>query len=230
MLKNIQSSTFKKAYEDHQQWINEELAPGGEREINTKEEKKEAERIDGLRGSLVNTNLYKKDNTKASLFINRDFRYFDFSGSCFFTASSARCGLPTEFENSIFIGCNFTDCDLSHVASQNCDFSGCDFRKANLNNSIFRKCKLRNCNFQRASMTHVEMSECDLFGADMSICRIKDSRIFNCIATGVSLVNSTLTGCNLRLLRFKRINLENCNIENCDVKYSDLQNIYGDKK
>jgi uncharacterized protein YjbI with pentapeptide repeats len=226
MLRNIQKLTFENTYKGHQEWINKYMAPGVDPASFSLEDIKEHENIDGLRGSLRNTNLFQRETEKKDRFFKKDFRYFDFSGSSFSTSSVSKVNTNTEFYESVFIGCDFSKCNLSYISAQNCTFSGCDFRQADLSHAIFRKCKLRNCNFQRSKFSHTEITDSDLFGSDMSICKIENCRIFNCIATGVSLLNTELTECNLRLLRFKEINMDNCIVKNCDVKYSDFQNIY----
>jgi uncharacterized protein YjbI with pentapeptide repeats len=226
MLKEVKKRYMDLAYNNHQEWIKIELCPGNDKDISTSEAIKESVRIDSLRGDLSKLDLFSKDTSKRNFFINKDFRYFDFSGSSFKPSHnvSIKEGLTTLLSNSIFIGCDFSGCDLSYIAAESCDFSGCDFRMSNFSNSILKKCKLRNCNFQRSIMVNTSISDCDLFGSNFSICNIVKSKIFNCVATGASFVNSVLEDCNLKLLRFKHVNLENCYIKNCDVKYSDISN------
>ncbi len=59
-----------------------------------------------------------------------------------------------DYENCIFINCNFSGSDLSDCMFSECEFDGCDLSMAKLANTSFRKVRFRNCKLLGLRIEH----------------------------------------------------------------------------
>lgn len=131
-----------------------------------------------------------------------------------------------EYEYCTFIGCNFSNANLTSIRFLETEFTDCNFSNAILGNASFQTVLFKNC-----KMLGLQFDACDQFGfaASFNTCqldhssfhkmKLNRSSFINCQMEGVDLSeadlkNSKLIECNLLHAIFQNTNLEKVDLRN----------------
>ena len=130
-----------------------------------------------------------------------------------------------DFENCVFINCNFASADLSERAFADCSFQSCNLSlvktfKTTLNNIHFTDCKLLGIHFETCSefLFSVIFSNCLLDLSSFEGRVMKKTRFTAC-----SLKETDFTNSDLSASIFDRCNLDKTIFENSNLEKADFR-------
>jgi len=114
-----------------------------------------------------------------------------------------------EYELCTFIGCNFSNSELSKIKFIECEFVGCNLSSANIFGTSFQEVKFEEC-----KMLGIRFDLCDGFGLaiEFTNCQLDLSSFYQ-----VKLTNSIFLDCKLIEVDFTEANLSKIKIDNCDL-------------
>jgi fluoroquinolone resistance protein len=114
-----------------------------------------------------------------------------------------------EYENCVFIHCNFASSDLSRTSFSECQFINCNLSLANLTNTVFRDIKFRDC-----KLVGLHFNHCDafLFTVDFDHCLLHLSSFYKRKLKKTHFENSIL-----REVDFTETDLTSALFDNCDL-------------
>ncbi len=127
-----------------------------------------------------------------------------------------------EYDNCIFINCNFSEINLS-----NCIFSECEFRECNLSNAIVRATAFKEVYFYASKMLGIAFDEIDDFLISMSF---EECKLSFCSFKGLSLKKQKNVKCDMEQVDFTEANLsdalfDECNLEHAIFEFTKLENV-----
>lgn len=121
-----------------------------------------------------------------------------------------------EYDNCVFIDCNFSNTHLS-----NCTFLECSFTD----------CNLTNVKFGGTTFNDVTFENCKLLGADFSVCnnfmlqlRFRESVLDLAIFAGLNLANTHFNACPLKEADFTETILTGARFNSCDLSRATFEN------
>ena len=119
-----------------------------------------------------------------------------------------------EYENCIFIDCDFTQCIFLAASFIDCKFVNCNFNGAKINHTslrtvYFNKCKISNVNFA--------MIDKFIFEIHFKDCILDFSKFY-----ALKLKGTTFTNTSLVAVDFMAADLSEVEFENCDLYRSEF--------
>jgi len=120
--------------------------------------------------------------------------------------------LKAEYENCIFLNCNFSESDLSEYKFIECDFKQCNLSLSNLNKTAFRNVKFIDC-----KMLGLRFDICNEFGLSFSFdrCQLNHSSFYQTKIKKTFFKNSQIQDVD-----FVETNLTHAIFDNCDLASS----------
>lgn len=114
-----------------------------------------------------------------------------------------------EYENCSFIGCNFSDSDLTSFVFTQCNFDDCNISMAKVAKTAFREVVFRNC-----KLLGLRFDTCNgfLFSAVFKGCILNLS-----ICYGLKLKKTIFKDCVLYEVDFTEADLSEAIFDNCDL-------------
>ena len=130
-----------------------------------------------------------------------------------FSASPLPCG---DYENCIFITCNFSNADLSGFQFNDCSFTGCNLSNAKLIQTAFREIQFKGC-----KLTGLHFDNCHdfLFAAAFDNCTLNLSSFYQ-----KKLANTSFINCILHEVDFTASDLSKALFNSCDLSGSIFDN------
>ena len=121
-----------------------------------------------------------------------------------------------EYENSIFIMCNFSNSDLSDIKFIDCEFIGCDLSMAKLENTA-----LRDVKFKDSKMLGLQFDTCHEFGLSFSFenCLLNHSSFFKTKQNKIIFKDS-----QLQEVDFSECDLSGSLFDSCDLAGAVFKN------
>ena len=121
-----------------------------------------------------------------------------------------------EFENCIFIGCIFSNTNLSGNSFEECRFEDCDLSMCKLNGTVFR-----DVNFKDCKLLGMNFEECNDFivSFDFDCCILNFSSFYK-----LKIKNTHFKDCKLEETDFSESDLTNAMFENCDMGGAMFEN------
>ncbi|ARV05974.1 hypothetical protein BTO04_04335 [Polaribacter sp. SA4-10] len=115
-----------------------------------------------------------------------------------------------EYDNCIFINCNF-----EAIHASNFQFVECEFIECNFSNTIVNDTAFKDVNFINCKMIGVKFNECDPFLLQFSFieCQLNFSSFYQ-----LKIPNTKFNNCNLQEVDFTETILTNSVLDNCDLK------------
>ena len=115
----------------------------------------------------------------------------------------------SEYENQLFLNCNFTNARLNGVEFIDCSFENCNFSNASLDAA-----SLKNCSFKECKMLGVSFSQTRDFGFEI--------HLLNCNLSFASfdkkkIYKSTFQQCNMEGVNFTQADLSKSKLANCNL-------------
>jgi len=96
------------------------------------------------------------------------------------------------FENVVFDGLEFVDCDLTGASFFNCTFSACKFTKCTLHKSEFH-----GCVFERLRASECAITKTEWYGGDLRSASLADCDLSWSYFQSVDLRSATIARANL---------------------------------
>jgi len=126
------------------------------------------------------------------------------------------CRNSPDYDNCIFINCDFRKANLSKATFYNCEFTACNLSEANLNRTafnevIFKDCKMLGIDFEKIAAL--------LLSFEFDTCRLDFSSFYQ-----LKLTNTTFNTCSLKEVDFTTSDLTNVLFYACDLsnaKFND---------
>lgn len=114
-----------------------------------------------------------------------------------------------EYDNCIFINCNFSKVDLLNIIFSECRFEHCDFSNAIIANTAFRDIKFKHCKLMGLHFEH-----CNTFRLEMHFedCQLNFSSFYE-----LSLPHTIFKNCNLTEVDFSYAQLSKAIFDNCNL-------------
>ena len=132
---------------------------------------------------------------------DREFKNEDFTQQMLHVANYEYCR---------FVGCNFSECDLSEFAFLECEFENCNLGMVNLTDSSLREIKFKNC-----KMVGVDFSVCEklLFEVDFEGCHLDYASFHK-----LKLKSRAFAKCSLKEAYFAEADLSKSTLDECDLQ------------
>ena len=123
---------------------------------------------------------------------------------------------PGEYDNCIFINCNFENVDLSEFK-----FVESEFKFCNLSLVKFTDTALRDIKFTECKMLGLRFDDCNQFGLSFSFdtCQLNHSSFFE-----MNIKKTYFKNCQLQETDFTQSNLTSTIFENCDLSQATFDN------
>lgn len=103
--------------------------------------------------------------------------------------------LDNSLENSSFVECTFTNCDLSQKLIQNCKFENCKFTNCNLSSTNLNNTRLIDCKFIECKLTGIDFRTVNLtLGL---VIDAEKSNLNYCVFEGIEIPKSKFIECDL---------------------------------
>lgn len=120
-----------------------------------------------------------------------------------------KTSLKREFDNCIFINCNFSKADLSNDDFMDCHFKGCNLSLAMVGNTGIKNIKFTDC-----KMTGIDFSRCNNFNFSVYFekCPLDYSSFFQ-----KKMKKTSFIDCSLKETDFTETDLTNAIFKNCDL-------------
>jgi len=114
-----------------------------------------------------------------------------------------------DYEDCIFLNCNFYNGDLSDVSFEKCTFDGCEFSLAKLKNTVFMDVRFLNC-----KLLGLHFEDCSEFILTFYFenCMLKLSSFYKLHMKKTKFVN-----CNLQETDFSAADLSGALFDGCDL-------------
>ena len=109
-----------------------------------------------------------------------------------------------DYENCMFIECNFSNSDLSHLNFVECSFEDCDLTSANLNQTALKEVSFRNCKLLGLRFEHCNSF---LMAVQFENCNLKLSSFYD-----LALKKTIFNNCDLGLVVFAQTVLEKADL------------------
>ncbi len=114
-----------------------------------------------------------------------------------------------EYENCIFIDCDFTQCIFLAASFIDCKFVNCNFNGAKINHTslrtvYFNKCKISDVNFA--------MIDKFIFEIHFKDCILDFSKFYALKLKGTSFVNTSLVSVDFMAADLSEVEFENCDL------------------
>lgn len=144
----------------------------------------------------------------------------------------------SEYENCVFINCNFYETDISHIKFTECEFRDCNLSMAKTHDTAFRDVSFKNC-----KMLGLRFDSCNQFGLAFTFenCnlshssffqnKIRKTKFYNCHLEGVDFAQSDLSStsfdeCNLNMAIFDNTIIEKADFRNASGFQIDPESNY----
>lgn len=114
-----------------------------------------------------------------------------------------------EYENCQFVGCNFSEANLSDYKFIECTFKECNLSLAKLNKTSFRDAVFMNC-----KMLGLRWDACNTLGLSFTMedCQLNHSSFFK-----LNLKKTVFKNCQIQEVDFAEADLTQAVWENCDL-------------
>ena len=109
------------------------------------------------------------------------FEMCDFSNCLFMEGSFIR----VEIKDSKFVGCNFTDSRVYHLASNNTVYEYANFSNTNLEEVIFENCNLSSSSFSECKVKNIYFETSELIQAQFFRTKLKSIDLSTCEINGI---------------------------------------------
>lgn len=121
-----------------------------------------------------------------------------------------------EYEQCIFINCDFSNANLSGVKFVDCQFKNCGLSLVNLSGTTINDVKFIQC-----KMLGLRFDHCNPFTLSFSFddCALNDSSFFKC-----KLKKSKFKNTQFHRVDFAQCDLSESSFDNCDLKESMFEN------
>jgi len=141
-----------------------------------------------------------------------------------------------EYDNCIFINCNFSETHLSNITFIDCEFEQCNlslvkFKNTVLNTINFTNCKLLGVDFSVCNPFSlvINFKECTLNMSSFYQMNLKQTKFDKCILHEIDFVLANLSQVNFNMCDLKKAIFKETNLEKVDfrtaINYSfDLDN------
>lgn len=130
-----------------------------------------------------------------------------------------------EYEGCRFVGCNFSEVDLSEFIFSDCVFTGCNLSVVKL-----EKTAIRNCKFNECKILGVNFENCNPFGLAFSFesCNLGSASFFGRKIKGTRFRNTNLedvdfTGCDISWAVFENCNFKGATFDNTNIEKADFR-------
>ncbi len=121
-----------------------------------------------------------------------------------------------DYEDCLFLNCNFANTDLSHSTFVECEFVDCDLSTVKLVNTAFREVRFKSC---KLLGLHFENCNDFLFAVNFEACQLNLSSFYQ-----RSLKDTLFKDCSLQETDFTEADLSNANLNNCNLKGAIFEN------
>lgn len=132
---------------------------------------------------------------------------------------------PAEYENCVFINCNFAGANLGKWSFSECEFEGCDFSSAKIagtgfKEAIFKNCKLLGLAFDTCSdfLLSFQFTGCNLNFSSFYSLKIPNTSFSNCKLQEVDFTETVLSGATFSESDLSGTVFQNSRLENCDFR------------
>lgn len=141
------------------------------------------------------------------VFYEEEFRDIDFK---------SKKQIGEEYENCVFMNCNFAKTDCSEIKFIDCEFDSCDFSAAKILNTSFQNTQFRAC-----KLLGLHFEDCNSFLLSMNFvgCQINFSSFYK-----LSLKQSIFKDCTLQEVDFSESDLRGSVFDNCDLGRAIFEN------
>jgi fluoroquinolone resistance protein len=114
-----------------------------------------------------------------------------------------------EYENCVFINCNFSSTDISEFTFSACEFKGCNLSLAKLNKTAMREIKFNDC-----KLTGLQFQTCNdfLFSVQFENCILNLSSFYK-----LKIKRTLFKSSSLHEVDFAEADLSMSIFENCDL-------------
>lgn len=130
-----------------------------------------------------------------------------------------------EYENCVFVSCNFQKGDIGGAVFTECRFEECDISLARLTGTAFRDCEFVNC-----KMLGLRFETCNQIGlsyrfrkvqlnhACFAGVKMRDTRFDECILEETDFTGADLSGSVFRETNLLNAHFEHTILEKCDFR------------
>ena len=117
-----------------------------------------------------------------------------------------------EYDNCMFINCNFNACYLSTITFLECQFIDCDLSNSKTSDTTFKDVAFENC-----KLLGVLFNDCNQLLMSMSFnnCQLNFASFYK-----VKLINTKFTNCQFEKTEFTEANVSKSVFDNCNFKYA----------
>lgn len=129
-----------------------------------------------------------------------------------------------EFEECVFIDCDFSECNLHDSNFIDCTFTNCNLSLVSLVNTglksvVFNDCKITGVDFSVCSdfLLSLEFNNCQL-----DLCNFQDKKLINTQYINCSLKEAFFAETNLEKAGFTESNLLGATFDYCNLKEADF--------
>lgn len=136
------------------------------------------------------------------------------------------------YENCEFIGCNFSNIDLSDVVFSECVFIDCNLSNSKIFETAFRDITFKNCKLLglrwdkcRTMGLQFSFENCQLNHSVFYQLKIPKTKFINCNLSDIDLAETDLSGCVFDNCDMQNALFENTNLQECDFRSSFSFNI-----
>lgn len=93
--------------------------------------------------------------------------------------------IRVEIKDSKFVGCNFTDSRVYHLASNNTVYEYANFSNTNLEEVIFENCNLSSSSFSECKVKNIYFETSELIQAQFFRTKLKSIDLSTCEINGI---------------------------------------------
>ncbi|WP_108801942.1 pentapeptide repeat-containing protein [Aquimarina sp. Aq107] len=131
-----------------------------------------------------------------------------------------------EYELCVFLNCNFSNSDLSHIRFVDCEFHNCNLSTANIfqtgfQNVLFKDCKILGLHFDKCNdfgfsikVDNCQLNHSSFFKRKLSKTLFKKSKLQEVDFTECDLSSAIFDDCNLQNTIFNKTDLQNADFRN----------------
>ena len=127
----------------------------------------------------------------------------------------------SEYENCVFINCNFYEANLSHIKFMECEFRDCNLSMAKTNDTAFRDIHFKNC-----KMLGLRFDHCNQFGLAFTFdsCNLSHSSFFQ-----NKIRKTKFNKCDLEGVDFSQSDLSSSSFDECNLDMATFDNTIVEK-
>ena len=120
-----------------------------------------------------------------------------------------------EYDNCVFLACNFSELDLSDFK-----FIDCLFQECNLSLSLLNKTVFREVNFKYCKLLGLRFEDCHSFGLSFTLdqCQLTNSSFYP-----LKIKNTVFKYSQLKEVDFTESDLSNALFESCDLMMATFE-------